>query len=82
MNDVAKSEITSAKILYITEQGTVKMVIAEDVGRIRCVEVYKENFFGGYNHSALSLYEERFTCAATISVCVPSNLPGYESNFC
>jgi WD40 repeat protein len=82
MNDVAKSEITSAKILYVTEQGTVNMVIAEDVGRIRFVEVYKGNFFGGYNHNAYSLYEERLIGAATISVCIPSNLPGYTSNFC
>jgi len=82
MLDVAKSEVTSVKLLYITDTGTVNIVVAEDVGRIRFVEVVKGNFFGGYNHNVIPLYEERLVGAATISVCRPSDQPGYVSKFC
>jgi WD40 repeat protein len=82
MVDVAKSEVTSVKLLYITDQGTINIVVAEDVGRIRFVEVNKGNFFGSFNHNVIPLYEERLIGAATISVCRPSDQPGYVSRFC
>jgi WD40 repeat protein len=68
MTDVATNEVTSAKILYVTDSGVVNIVLSEDVGHIQFIEVYKGNFFGGYNHNAFSLYKERMIGSATIAV--------------
>jgi hypothetical protein len=61
--------ITAVKILYVTKEETVNMVVAEDVGRIKLIEVFKGNFFGGYNHNVIPLYEERLVGSATIALC-------------
>jgi WD40 repeat protein len=70
MDDVHKSEVTSAKIFNITDEEVVKIISSEDSGKVWCTDVSMRAWLGVSVYKAC-LYDQRMKAATSIAPFIP-----------
>lgn len=68
MTDVHETEVTGAKVYYISEENYVSIVSAEAKGKVCMTEVSYKGFFSGTTHTKTVLFEKRLKTATTVAV--------------